>query len=55
VVKGCDLLDGDLLAGRLVQRRAVWSAGDDAGDASFHIPDNTVSALSNDILDVILL
>jgi hypothetical protein len=56
VVEGCDLLDGDLLAGRLVQRRAVSvSAIVLPRRPVLCSPYYAVCALADHILDVVLL
>jgi hypothetical protein len=56
VVEGCDLLDGDLLARRLVQRGAVSvSATALALGAMVRLPYYAVRAFTDHILDVVLL
>jgi hypothetical protein len=54
VVEGSDLLDGDLLAGRFVDGRAV-TVSDSPTPLAPDSPDNPVGALADDILDFILV
>jgi hypothetical protein len=58
MVKGSDLFDGYFLARRLMQRRAVHarvSRGFLQMHAGFQLPDDTVCALANDILNIVLV
>jgi hypothetical protein len=58
MVKWSDLFDGYFLARRLMQRRAVHvhvSGGFLQMHAGFQLPDDTVCALANDILNIVLV
>jgi hypothetical protein len=56
VVKRRDLFDGDLLARWFVYRRAKYAKSVRGSTQSLSdIPDNTIGALADDILNVVLL
>lgn len=60
VVERSNLLDGDFLSGGLMDSRASFTLANSHGTKSFPswvqcLPDNSVSTLTNNILDIILL
>lgn len=55
VVKRSDLLDGHLLTGRLMDSRAMVDQHLERSYYPSNLPDNTVSTLTDDILDIVLL
>jgi hypothetical protein len=57
MIERSNLLDGDLLARRLMHGRAAMASVDHVAgrNGTANLPDHAVSALSHDILDIILL